>query len=369
MGVAEMDSKTRVSLRSFTLLLVGIAAFILYIYLFNVDIPKILGEMQRANPHFYLLALIASFLDVFFFAVSWHFLLLPLSIKPRFRKTFLFVWVSLFIDLLIPAEAVSGEISKIYLMTRDHEEETGKIVASLVVQRILGTLVTTLTLVLGFLALFMNQLLEGFILNLMVLVTVGTAISLIFLVLLCIKETWTLWLVDSAIKFADYVTRGRWKLQRLHEKALEATRMFHQAVKSYGMKPESLLPPIAAYILAWISNIFVFYFVFLSLSLEYHQISWSGLMVTSAILVAIKAVPLGVPFEVGLPEITMSTLFFFLVVRNMQVCITATILIRILTVWVRFLIGFLAQQALGIHALATLSTEGLIEETSEKDSQ
>jgi hypothetical protein len=367
MGVAEMDSKTRVSLRSFTLLLVGIAAFILYIYLFNVDIPKILGEMQRTNPHFYLLALIASFLDVLFFAVSWHFLLLPLSIKPRFRKTFLFVWVSLFIDLLIPAEAVSGEISKVYLMARDYEEETGKIVASLVVQRILGTLITTLTLVLGFLALFMNHLLEGFILNLMVLVTVGTAISLIILVLLCVKETWTLRIVDSVIKLADYITRGRWKLQKLHKKALEATRVFHQAVKSYGMKPESLLPPIAAYILAWISNIFVFYFVFLSL--EYHQISWSGLMVTSAILVAIKAVPLGVPFEVGLPEITMSTLFFFLVVRNMQVCITATILIRILTVWVRFLIGFLAQQALGIQALATLNTEGLIEESPEKDSQ
>jgi len=351
-----MNSKTWLSLRAFTLLLVGIAAFIIYIYLFNVDLPKILGEIQRANPHFYLLALIASFLDVFFFAVSWHFLLLPLSIKPHFRKTFLFVWVSLFVDLLIPAEAVSGEISKVYLMARNYEKETGKIVASLVIQRILGTLVTTLTLVLGFLALFMNQLLEGFILNLMFLVTVGTTISLIFLVLLCVKEKWTLLIVDSIIKLADYITKGRWKLQELHERALEATRMFHQAVRSYGMKPKSLLPPIAAYILAWISNIFVFYFVFLSLG--YYQISWSGLMVTSAILVAIKAVPLGVPFEVGLPEITMSTLFFFLVVQNMQVCITATILIRILTVWVRFLIGFIAQQALGIHALATLSTEG-----------
>ncbi len=359
-----MSSKIWRSLRTVGLLLIGIVAFLTYIYVFNVDIPKILGEIQRTNLHFYIVALTASILEVLFFALSWHFLLLPLSIKTRFRKTFLFVWIGLFVDLLIPAEAVSGEISKTYLMAKNHKEETGKVVASLVAQRILGMLITTLTLVLGALTLFLNQLLVGFLLNLVILVTVGTAVSLVVLILFCIKETWTLRMVNAVVRFADYITRGRWKFQELKSKALEATRMFHQAIKAYGANPKSLLPPVITSLLAWFFNLIVFYFVFLSLG---YQISWSIIMVTSALLVAIKAIPLGVPFEVGLPEITMSTLFYLLSGYNLKLCITATILIRVLTVWVRFFIGFLAQQVLGIHALTTLNTKELVEKTSEKD--
>lgn len=362
-----MDSRKRFSLKTLALLLVGIVAFFIYIYLFNVDIPKIIGEIQRANPYFYLLALLASIADIFFFAVTWYFLLLPLSMKPSFKKIFLYVWVGLFVDLLIPAEAVSGEISKIYLMTRNKVEDTGKVVASLIVQRILGTLITTLTLVLGALALFMNHMLVGFVLNLMVLVTVGTVVSLLFLLLLCIKENWTLRIVDAVVRFSDYITGGRWKLRKLRAEALRATRMFHRAMDIYGSNPKSLIPPVTASLTSWIMNMLIFYFVFLSLG--YEAISWSTIMVTSALIVAIKAIPLGIPFEVGLPEITMSTLFYLLGVPDLKLCITATILIRILAVWVRFFIGFVAQQLLGIQALATVNAEKTIEETAEMTSR
>jgi len=167
------------------------------------------------------------------------------------------------------------------------------------------------------------------------------------------------------VRFADYITRGRWKLKKLRAEALKATRMFHQAMKIYSANPKSLVPPMAASITAWILGMLVFYFVFLSLG--YYQISWSNIMVTSAILVAIKSVPLGIPFEVGLPEITMSTLFYLLGVPGIRLCVTATILIRILTVWVRFFIGFIAQQLLGIQALATINAKKLVEEPEEKD--
>lgn len=360
-----MSSETRFSLKALILLLAGIAAFLIYIYVFNVDIQKIISEMQRANLYFYLLAFAASILDVLFFALTWHFLLRPLSMRPSFNRTFLLVWVGIFVDLLIPAEAVSGEISKAYLMGKDYEDGIGKVVASLVAQRIIGTVITTLMLVLGALTLFVNHLLTGFVLNLMVIVIVGTVTSLIVLLLLCMKEAWTLRMVDVLVRFADYVTRGRWKLKALRTEALRTTRMFHEGIKAYGANVRALTPPIVFAIASWIFNILIYYFVFLSL--RFSQISWSALMVVSALIIAIKAIPLGVPFEIGLPEITMSTLFYLLGVPDLKLCITATILIRILTVWVRFFVGFAAQQLLGIQAITGVDAKKLVEQPSEKE--
>jgi uncharacterized membrane protein YbhN (UPF0104 family) len=68
--------------------------------------------------------------------------------------------------------------------------------------------------------------------------------------------------------------------------------------------------------------------------------------------VAVKSIPVGVPFEVGLPEITLSTLFILLGVPA-QISFTATILTRLLTLWLRFVIGLVAQQWVGLKAMET----------------
>jgi uncharacterized membrane protein YbhN (UPF0104 family) len=90
------------------------------------------------------------------------------------------------------------------------------------------------------------------------------------------------------------------------------------------------------------------------LSIGYTEISWTAILVVSAIFVAVKSIPIGVPFEIGLPEITLTTLFILFGVPA-QVSATATILSRLLTLWLRFFIGFGAQQWIGIKTI-TAST-------------
>jgi uncharacterized membrane protein YbhN (UPF0104 family) len=83
-------------------------------------------------------------------------------------------------------------------------------------------------------------------------------------------------------------------------------------------------------------------------------VHWSVIIVTGAIVAAVKAIPIGVPFEVGLPEITMTTLYTVLSPdMPLDVAATATILTRILTVWLRFFGGFIVQQWLGIKGIKT----------------
>ena len=67
-------------------------------------------------------------------------------------------------------------------------------------------------------------------------------------------------------------------------------------------------------------------------------------------MTAIKGIPLGIPFEAGIPETTMTWLYadVFNVVSPETGAIV-TILDRIVNVWLKFIIGFGVQQWLGIE--------------------
>ena len=62
-------------------------------------------------------------------------------------------------------------------------------------------------------------------------------------------------------------------------------------------------------------------------------------------MLAVKSIPVGIPFEVGIPEATMTTLYIAMGV-DAALAATVTILTRIITLWLRFFTGFVAQQYL-----------------------
>jgi len=319
-------------------------------YIFNVDIQQIIAKVQTISLRFYVLAAIASLFDILFFSFAWHSLLRFLSVKISLFRSFLFVWVGIFIDTMIPAESVSGEISKIYLVNREQNGAAGKATASVVAQRLIGMSINIVTLSIGAILLLIQHLLYGMILALILFLVTVTFVFLALILLLCRKENWTMRIVDRLIRFAELVSRGRWKLAKLKEEIVEATRAFHGAIRDYAHAPKTLLIASSFSVTSWILALAIFYFTFLSIG--YPQISWSAILVTSGIFVAVKSVPVGVPFEVGLPEITLTTLLILFGVPP-EISATATILMRLLTLWLRFFIGFAAQQWIGMKAITT----------------
>jgi uncharacterized membrane protein YbhN (UPF0104 family) len=73
-------------------------------------------------------------------------------------------------------------------------------------------------------------------------------------------------------------------------------------------------------------------------------------MVVYSLLLAIKSIPIGIPAEVGIPEIFMITSFILFGIPE-GISAAATILTRMITVWLRFLVGFIAVQWLGLRGL------------------
>ena len=181
------SKKFQFSWKTILLPVLGLLAFFLYLYIFNIDIPKIIAMAQRTNLYIYVLAAVTIVLDTFFFALSWHFLLNFLSVKISVLKSFLYVWFGSFVDLIIPAESISGEITRIYLVTKEHNGVTGKVVASLVAHRLIGMGINVLSLFLGAVTLLIERHLHQTILNLIMFLAVATIIFLALLLFLCVK--------------------------------------------------------------------------------------------------------------------------------------------------------------------------------------
>lgn len=342
------------AMRSIPFLLIGLSIFICYLYFF-VGIPEMIEIIRSVNLFFYSLAVVSLLLAMLFYSLTWQYFLRPLSVKVSFRKTFLFIWVGIFADLLIPAESISGDASKVYLMTKDSDEDAGSVVASIVSHRILSTTINLISLIIGSLAfVILKYELPGFILNLILLVAVGNAISIGFLFLLCLREEIAEKIIDSLLNFLKFILRGRLQLTTVRFKVRKALKAFHQAFEVLGRNPKSLAQPVAFSLTSWFFSAFMSFLVFVSLGYPIH---FNFVIIVYSIRCAIRSIPLGIPAEVGVMEVLMTTLYSLFGVP-IGISAAATVLIRVLTVWFRLFIGFMAVQWVGIKALTGSSHQG-----------
>jgi uncharacterized protein (TIRG00374 family) len=342
--------RTKITWKTVLFPVFGIVAFFLYIYLFQVDIIGIIKTLQTINPLPYALAATLSIIEILFFSISWRVLANFLYIKLSVLRSYLFVWYGIFVDTIVPAESVSGELVRVYLITKEQgNSKCGPAMASLVTHRFLGMGMNVAVLLIGIVLLVTGgqTQLSGLVFNSILLVAIAISASLIALIVLSFKEKWTAKLVEWVIKAAKFVSRGRWNLNQLKESAHQITQGFHLSMKEFKNKPKPVIVSLFYLILTWIFSLSIQYLVFMSLGIS---VSWSMITITAAIVLAVKSIPVGIPFEVGIPEATMTTLYMAFNI-DPAIAATATILSSLLTLWLRFFIGFVAQQWLTLKPI------------------
>jgi uncharacterized protein (TIRG00374 family) len=341
--------KPKLTKKTVILPILGILAFFLYIYLFNVDLLSIIRTAQRAQLLPYAIAILVSFAEILFYAQSWKEILASLQVKLSLLKSYLFVLYAMFIDILVPAESVSGEIARVYLVNRDQCGTSGKVVASLVTFRLLSMIMNTVFLLLGAVLLFSVTQISPLVFNIIQFIVIGTAIMMVVFIIVSRKEAWSLRIINEVIRVAEFVSRGKWDPQKFRQEAYNAVKAFHGSMKDIMENPKKLVYPTFYLALNWIASMCIPFLVFLSLG---YNVSWGVVLVTTSIVIAIKSIPVGVPFEVGLPEITMTTVYTLIGVPA-GIAATSTILSRIITLWLRFGIGFAAYQWTEIKAVSS----------------
>ena len=329
-------------------LLLGVLIFVAYLHFF-VGIPEILAIIQRVDLFYYGLAVVVLFLNMAVNSLTWQYLLRPLSVKVSFRKTFLFTWISFFVDLLVPAESISGDATKAYLMTKESNENGGKVLASVVSHRILLMVTATVSLIVSFVWLYVLKIeVPVLVSGLILFIIVGTTISLFFIFLFSLKEKLAQRLIDVLLRFVAFVTRGRLNINRLRATAIKALTAFHDSIDILRRNPKSLVPPIVLSLICWFFSVLLSYLVFVSLG---QHVDFTIIVVVHSVSVSIQSIPLGIPGEVGVVDMAMAWLFTLLAVES-AVAAAATVLIRLLWVWLRIVIGFVAVQWIDLKDLA-----------------
>ncbi len=330
----------------------GIFIFILYLYI-AVPYGEFIKAIKQADPFYYSLAFVALLLSVGFYSLAWHRLLHMLSVNTSFWKTFQFVWVGNFVDILVPAESVSGDISRVYLMSKESGENAGKVVASVIGHRVLTMIIT-----LG--GLVISTIYFAFMYHPPLLVTefvsvIGacTVASMILIFYFSRNRAATNRVVTWIIGLLVRISRGRWQFEKLKESTEKGLNAFHDGIDALGVRPTRLVIPISLGIIAWLCDLLIAVLVFSALRV---QVYFSAIVIVYSISIAIQTIPLGIPGEIGVLDVIMSTLYWLLGI-SIGVAVAATLLTRIMTLWMRLLIGGLTVQWLGIKSLRPTATE------------
>jgi uncharacterized protein (TIRG00374 family) len=335
--------------RGILFLLIGLSIFLVYLYFFGgkTGIADIAAKLQTANLSYYSLAFISIILSMLFSSLTWHRLLNILSIRATFRKAFLYVWIGTFVDLLIPMESVSGEVSKAYLMSKNSNVNSGKVVASILSHRILSMTITLGGLIISSVFFVLKYNPPELILYFIITIASCTALSIVLLAYLSVRKQTTRKIVNWVINLAARISRGRLELTSLRSKAQKMLKAFHQGIGILTRNPKALAGPVVFSIASWSLHVLVYLLVFTSIGFE---ISLSAIIIVYSITVSLQTIPLGIPGEVGFMEFIMTTLYTLLGVPFV-VSAAATVLTRVVTLWFKIIIGYAAVQWIGINVL------------------
>jgi len=180
-------------------------------------------------------------------------------------------------------------------------------------------------------------------------VTLGTAFALFLLLYLSLKEKAATRLVEWLVNLIKRLFKGRLKSTWLTSTARKMLKEFHEGIEILGARPRRLVLPIVFTIAAWLFDILIAFFVFSSL---YTNVSFSVIIIVYSISIAIQTVPIGIPGEIGLVEIVMTSLYRVLLPEiPLSTIAAATLLIRALTLWARLVISGVVVQWVGVKML------------------
>jgi uncharacterized protein (TIRG00374 family) len=341
-------SQTQKPLRSkaiAVLLILGLAAFIAYFYFF-INPSQVIAILSKTNLALYAFAFIAYSLYVLFSSLVWHRLLLNLSVKITERKALLYTWVGLFFEATVPQLGWSAEISKTYLLSKDAKVDAGKISASVVGQKIFVMTQTIVALAVGLTSVLVSyKSLPPLVIFLIALVLALSILALAIVYYVSIKPSATKTLLNFAVRVVMFF-RKSWNPQNFRLKAEEMLGGFHTGFSQLKANPKGLIQPIIFSVVGFIFEVSVVFFTFIALG---YTVPINVVLIVFTLTGTLQTV--GVTFF-GFPEVIMSASFTALLGPSAApLSFSVTLLTRIVNLWFRLIVSYIAFQWAGVAIL------------------
>jgi len=363
----ENDMKRQLSFRaSIIIMILGLLFFILYLYFF-VGFGDILEILSKIDPleyfMYYSLSIIAIMVSIIFYAMTWHDILKTLSLKLSLKRAILYSWVGNFVDLVLPLETISGELTRLYLIQRDIKGDLGRIVASLVYHRIISISTTLFSLAASSIYLIIAYKIRLDIIIFLLSVLACTTATIILILYLSLNRKSAERIAYVIIKVASFLIKDQKRLESLKGRIMRELSVFYDAAVVLGKNPWMLAKPLLYSYLSWFSQLTVYLLVFYALGVSWIIYYIPQLIIVFSITLAVQTIPVG--FPVGLVELVMTYLYNILLKTSPAMNGLATSLIRIVTFWLQIIVGLIIVQWMGLrHALESgsfMNRKGILE--------
>jgi uncharacterized protein (TIRG00374 family) len=249
----------------------------------------------------------------------------------------------LFFDATIPQLGWSGEVSKTYLLSKDSKFDAGKIGASVVGQKIFTMTLTIAALSIGLGLVFANYALPLSTTLLIAAVLVLSILALVIVYLVSVRPAATKTLLRSAIKIGLFFRR-RWNPENFQSKAEDLLDKFHGGFKQLAERPDALVKAAVFAVLSFIFEVSVLFLTFVALGIP---VPVDKVLIVFTLTGTLQTV--GVTFF-GFPELIMTVSFSALLIPA-SLALSVTLLARVVNLWFRLIVSYLALQWAGIKIL------------------
>jgi uncharacterized protein (TIRG00374 family) len=322
---------------------IGLATLLLYLFYF-VGTANVADTLKQTNVFWYTSAFVAFLTSVLFYSIAWQSLLHNLNIKTKTREVLLFQWAGMFFDSVVPDPGWSGDLSKAYMLSKASGQEPGRIVASVVSQKIIVTAITVVSLILGLALLTLNYTPSGNAIIFVAIVLILTVFALGAILFLSVNDKATRRILGWLIRVAGYLRRGRWNAEDFRLKAQGLLNRFHEGIQTLSANPRALVRPISFSLLAWGFDISISFLTFASLG---YPVSADKVLIVYALTGSLQS--FGVSF-LGFTEIIVSGSYAILGLPA-AISVSATLLTRVVTLWFKLVVSYFVFQYAGIGLL------------------
>lgn len=342
-------TKPSFSKKTYLFIVFGLLTLVFYLYYF-VGTMNIADVVRRADFLVYASAFIAFVVSVFFASLTWRSLLGNLAVKVKMRRIFLLMWFGMFFDATVPEPGWSGDLSKAYLLARTSGEDAGRIVASVVGQKIIGMVITVVDLIIGLVLLALNYLVSGLTLIFIAAVLFLSIFSLVIVWYLSTKPKatgrilgWIISVVNLSRRVA-FLRRWPWDAKEFRRGAEEFLKEFHEGIHTLSAKPRTLVRPVLYSLLSWVFDVSVVFLTFASLG---YSIPVDKVLIIYALTGSLQIIGISL---VGFTEVIMSGAYTILGVPA-ALSLSVTLLTRIVTLWFKLIVSYVAFQWTGVKVL------------------
>jgi len=331
--------------KSFFFIFIGLTVFVLYLYFF-AGFKQILVVLNGINPQqyafFFSLAIGAVLIGNFFWLASWRAVLGKLSVKISLKNAFLYYWAGYFVDLVVPCETVCGELTRLYLVHKETNDNYGVIAAGGITNRIIAYLIVVTGLFTSAGLLFLKSKVPAVVLTVFIFVIIGATAYLAVLLYLAFSENAAGKIAALGLRILKVLRPKKYHSSDLSPETKESLAAFYSGFKIFRENPRYLAKPVIYLTISWLFNLSQYILVFYALGIFNQSFSFFIIIY----FVAGSLTDVSASFSVGTLDILLATIFVLYGLNPALSGITAA-LVRSVTFWSPLIIGYVIVQIVG----------------------